>query len=129
MNKTKIRETALAILNGTLAKRKRNPIGFNLARYFSRKPGYQDWTDHTGHNCDTVACIAGWVHFLNGGKNHQAGEIALHARKVLGLSINVADELFAPQLVCRDNVTTAEAALVLFKLAETGKVDWKVARA
>lgn len=129
MNKTAIRATAVAILAGTLATRKKNPIGFNLGPFFSAPGlnGQNYYPDQTGHNCNSVACVAGWAHFIHGGKSTNSSFICQNATKILGLTDKEADELFAPENIDdRRAVTQQQAALVLFNLAETGKVDWKV---
>lgn len=122
MNKKNIRGLALAILQGELAKRERNPIGFNLGPYFSEDTDQSP--DKSGHNCGTVACIAGWAHFLHGGRSKNHSKIFNHAKEVLGLDDTKAYELFAPFSYKRAKVTPSDAALALFTLAETGKVDW-----
>ncbi len=131
MNKTAIRRVAAAILAGTLATRKRGEkIGFNMGPFYKAA----QWnsgdflTDQTGHNCGTIACIAGWTHFMHGGKSRQSAAIATHAREVLGLTQKAADHLFCPFGVDNKTVTAQQAALVLYHLAATGKVDWDISR-
>ena len=127
MNKTKIRKVAVALLNGTLATRKRGEkIGFNLAPFYYKSEGEMVHIDRTGHGCGSTACIAGWAHFLEGGRAKNASTISMHAREILGLDIERAEQLFAPMDINRSAVTPQQAAFVLFNLAETGKVDWSI---
>lgn len=124
MNKAAIRRTALAIITGELALRKKNPIGFNLGPFYADNGQYRD---RTGNNCGTVACVAGWAHFIHGGKSTKAGFINRRATKLLGLNEETASKLFAPDFI-RSDITPTQAALTLYILADTGKVNWDHAR-
>jgi hypothetical protein len=135
MNKSNVRKLALAILNGTLATRERGTkIGFNMIPWFSKEGEEStNYEDKTGYNCGTVACMAGWAYFLSGGSFRKAvlnsrdgSHIIERARKYLGLDPPTASNLFVPDYVLRKNTTTKDAALVLFNLVETGKVDWNI---
>jgi hypothetical protein len=125
MNKTNIRRVATALLTGKLAEKK--GVGYNQIPLFDTS-GMRH--DNSGHGCGTVACIAGHAAFLAGGKRAaKRGDAWDTAKKYLGLKDeNMALELFNTNpLGPSDQPTAKQAALVLFHLAETGKVDWSVA--
>lgn len=126
MNKTNIRRVAVALLTGELATRKRGEqIGYNQSNY---RGGSQP--DNSGHSCNTTACIAGTAAAMfkpalfrsgNGGKMYDFG------RKLFGLSYDQASNLFTGVPSHISTPDARAAALVLFNLAETGKVNWEVA--
>ena len=127
MNKTFVRRVATALLNAELATRKRGTkIGYNQAAFGVR--GYC-FPDQTGHDCGTTACIAGWAVALDGLNPLKVYNVAKRARKLLGLTDNQAAELFSGSVISKAHgPTSQDAALVLYNLAETGKVDWNVAQ-
>lgn len=127
--------------------------GFNM-RYYHENAYGEDV--NVGHECGTVACLAGWTaeHLSLKGdrvlklprtkdsiKNYGPG---LHwmtghhelAQEILGLTEDEADRLFTPMdydsnpeldLVAWDRVKPAQAVKVLKHLRDTGEVDWTVA--
>lgn len=134
MNKTKIREVALALLQGPV-KVGRVKVGYNQTSF-----GARNQEDYTGHHCSTTACIAGWAVALDGKNPRTVSNVASEARKLLGLNEDQALDLFAASPLFNRaasmpydgarrgrNVQPRDAALVLFNLAETGVVDWKIA--
>lgn len=119
MHKTNIRRVALALLTGELATRKRGTrIGYNQGIWCGT-----DRVDMSGHDCQTTACVAGTAVILFGGKRRDYSE---QARKIFKLDLLQAEQLFTfrPDSISVPNAK--QAAMVLFHLAETGKVDWKV---
>lgn len=77
--------------------------------------------------CGTACCIAGWTNILIGdAEGAQKDEHELFsAERKLGLSRDQALALFSPALnVPYSEVTPQQAADVLMRLVDTGKVDW-----
>lgn len=131
LNKTNIRKVALAVLN--TQKRGKTQIGYN--QLFIDTNGVKD---RSGHECGTVACIGGHAALLAGARFSKDrgiidGNPLATARKYLGLTKEQADDLFPAHPQGKKGsifeVTAQEAALVLFNLAETGKVDWSLVEA
>lgn len=78
--------------------------------------------------CGTACCIAGWTNFLIiDDENACKDEHHLFAaERKLGLTRNQALELFAPALtIPYSEVTRHQATDVLWRLADTGLVDWQ----
>lgn len=91
------------------------------------------------HNCGTTACIAGWAVLTFGAELSSAQSTAEYARALLGLSRDVAAELFMPVhpdnddredhddpefvQLDYDTITPSMAAAQLRNVAETGQVD------
>ena len=68
-------------------------LGFNMAGWVRRSAGAED--DLSGHNCRTVACIAGWAHMVAGGSAEAESETVKEtAREFLGLGSSDSDYLF-----------------------------------
>jgi len=99
-------------------------VGFNMQYYHARSTSHTD--DKTGHDCGTVACIAGHASLIaSGGTSHAPS----HARHFLGLTHEQANSLFIPDFtdglrVRWVSITLEQALLTLAKLRDTGKVDW-----
>lgn len=77
--------------------------------------------------CGTTCCIAGWTNILIPDDETAAeGEHDLFsAKRKLGLTREQALALFSPALNIRySEVTPQQAAEVLLRLADTGRVDW-----
>ena len=92
-------------------------FGFNMAciggEATERRP------DRTGHNCDTVACIAGWaIHLFPGSGVAEALGISDSNRQL--------DNLIMPPNGRDGRYTVENAVAVLRHLAATGVVDWTV---
>lgn len=124
MNKDKILAVADAIEQHAIAK-----LGFSMLTYFDGlETGGRSASsvDKSGHECGTVACIAGWACALDVGLSEAAGIRSpfMHARTILGLDERQATLLFIPDPLNFDAITPADAAKVLRTLAETGDVDW-----
>lgn len=92
-------------------------------------------------NCQTVACIAGWAFVLEHGGVEKARKMGLYdvsyqAASWLGIDHTQQMELFRfhgrsiPELDGLDlgDVTSEQAVKVLRHLAESGEVDWSVAK-
>ncbi len=101
--------------------------GFNMGTY-----GANALPDRSGHQCGTVACVAGWQYAISANKGRIAvGGIELwsstqfdQAMMDLGLTHRQAGDLFLPNNKALDNGTPKQAAMVLRILALTGKVRW-----
>jgi hypothetical protein len=120
MNKKAILRVADAIENAELAK---DGIGFNMLSYHARRHSNYD---HTGHNCATTCCIAGWAIVLNGERPHGIGVVS-RAAELMSLDWWNALDLFEPNLdIPYSNITAAQAVRTLRHLAETGEVSWEV---
>lgn len=125
MNKERILQIADAIENHTLN------LGFNLT-FFKAEVGTDidlvnsdtKLVDHSGHNCGTVACIAGWSAELRGSPT-----VSINAEADwLGLEYDTAANLFGCEMYPeeRNAVAQAQAIRTLHHLAATGEVDWTV---
>jgi hypothetical protein len=80
--------------------------------------------------CGTTACIGGWVETLHG-EPHKLFHGSVGVAKVLGISYEQAEALCYPGALCiglYEDITPAEAADTLRRLAATGKVEWKIER-
>ena len=108
-------------------------LGFNMNHWYYTytKQPRRSRRDMTGHNCSTLACIAGWTVVVIDDdwkpSTSAINEIDKIATELLGLSIEQANELFyalvRPMTELSD-ITPALAVAVLRHLAETGEVDW-----
>lgn len=119
MNKDNILKVADAIEQHSIPD-----LGFNMDFFSSpRSHGSAIKADHSGHDCGTVACIAGWA--------VQVGDLPrtfAAARQYLGIDDDLGDDLFygdSDDLVLAD-IAVPQAVAVLRYLAETGEVDWSV---
>lgn len=127
MNKTNVRRLAMALLTGELTKRKK-PVGYNQRTYLSSDSA--EFPDNSGHYCGTVACIAGTAAILHGYRPRNGNNgitFSTRASEFLGIRGLAARELFNYRPL-ESEPSAKQAALVLFHLAETGIVDWTVAR-
>lgn len=89
----------------------RPPVGFNMAIFNSE--AFSGYKDMTGHRCQTVACIEGWV--CNLGYDGQ-----------LGLTEEQEKALFFPPGWDTGGITPAQAVDTLRRLAKTGRVEWRL---
>lgn len=126
MNKAKIRGVALALLAGKLPT-KRVPIGYNQKKWRSTDAKVADMS---GQGCGTVCCVAGWTTALYAPRLKTGEQIALAARKILGLREAETTLLFSGNVMgsLGREPTNKDAAMVLFNLAETGEVNWRIAK-
>lgn len=124
MNKNRL--LILAKLLEMAARNDATPkLGFNMGSYGS------SGSDRTGHNCGTVACIAGWavvafrpdIEIADLPSNFR---ISSEAADLLGLDRMDASNLFLPPLNLWKS-TPLQAASVLRHAAKTGVIDWSVA--
>ncbi len=99
--------------------------GFCMSTYSSIDRGA---ADHSGHNCGTVACIAGWLYAIevaDGEITERANFQAFGtAMRSLELDEHVAAALFTPMGDMFHYGTSTQAARVLRILAATGQVMW-----
>lgn len=80
--------------------------------------------------CGSPACIAGWTPRALGVPRPRGVGPMAHARRLLGLTEDQADELFMPSEVPFGDVydaTPAQGAKALDILLERSAVDWKAA--
>lgn len=109
-------------------------LGFNMSHYCA--VGKIHLTDHSGHNCGTVACIAGWGAAVSGVPKSRMTEdfdAETPAMEFMGLSEDQMDHLFYakshPHFSSHknwNNITQDQAVAVLRHLAATGEVDWSI---
>jgi hypothetical protein len=129
MNRENILKVADAIENATLAKEQ--GLGFNMLDFFAEDRYDPTGHDHTGHECGTTACIAGWTVAMEVGKkiqNMTTTEIRTTAQRILGLSDSEVSDLFYAYGSLRfiGHIKPKEAATVLRHFAKTGYVDWLI---
>lgn len=102
-------------------------LGFNM-NDFVAKAEWVEGGDRSGHNCGTVACIAGWSLAVRQGRSVRVwGSGAwVKASGFLGMDYNASYRLFLPSglPVSYSDVSPAVAVEVLRHLAKTGKIDW-----
>lgn len=115
-------------------------LGFNMEDYVST-----DLDDKSGHNCGTVACIAGWAAAVNnleskvppnpnrtrrgeilGGDIVWAEESVQVGAEFMGLDYGQYEELFHPSECNWETIDPEKAVRTLRHLAATGEVDWTV---
>lgn len=88
-------------------------------------------TSRLEHNCNTAACIGGWTAATFRWRGC-ASEAQDFAAAQLGLTEDQERALFMPNRFDQgiswggDDITQAEAVMVLDRLIETGEVDWSV---
>jgi hypothetical protein len=110
MNIDAIRFVAKALLENNTALPNGDYLKFNM----------KNW-------CGTACCIAGWTNILIGDNGNSPKDVheLFSAERKLGLSRDQALALFSPALnIPYSKVTPQQAAEVLVRLADTGKVDW-----
>lgn len=77
------------------------------------------------HLCGTPACIAGWAEWSRDGENSDKPWVTFRSgMNYLEITVAQASALFEPTHMVWPDITPAQAATTLRKLAETGKVDW-----
>jgi hypothetical protein len=109
-------------------------LGFNMKNWFNEAG--DGIVDNSGHNCGTVACIAGWTAYLAKGSEpthaywtYKDGHTSKIAREFLGLSRWEAGDLFEPGAVAAadwGSIKPSQAVAVIRHLAATGEVDWSI---
>ena len=113
MNRKNILKVANAIESACRPDAKPE-IGFNMGVW--KASGRKDYT---GHDCGTVACIAGWTEHLF---PKTCPPISL------GIDIHQFEALsMPPGWRTSRSYTPQHAVAVLRHLAETGRVDWSIA--
>lgn len=124
MNIGNILRVADAIEQSTLPD-----VGFNMAGYISRADA--DRPDMSGHNCRTVACVAGWACSVFSSNPSAIEDVHEDARCLLGLTHSEGMSLFIPSdgqdTYWSNTIGPIHAVRVLRNLAITGKVDWEAA--
>ena len=124
------KENILKVADG-IEKHSVPDLGFNM-RFFCIElaeidDGNEGVADHSGHDCGTVACIAGWSNAIRTGGRPEEIDPDEEA-EWLGLSQGRADALFFPHLPREEwaAISQDQAIRTLRHLAETGEVDWSV---
>ena len=129
MNKERILEVADTIRNNSI-----DGLGFNMRNYFS-----DNYQDQSGHNCGTVACIAGYATYMyvDTYADKAVQDLTMFtsfivkrvAQRALELTDDERAKLFAPvtTLVQTENwedIPAHVAVEVLEMFAHTGIIDW-----
>lgn len=107
-------------------------VGFSMNTYCSDPEALV--VDMTGHNCGTVACVAGHAYLLEmqnditRAKAADCDEIEDVAATFLGIEGDDAAHLFydLPVEIDLQQVAPEMAIETLTRLAETGRVEWTV---
>ena len=98
-------------------------LGFNME--LLRGAADERYPDLSGHNCGTVACIAGWALAVAG---KDGGFEA--AAEFFGFKDQEEEESYDFPLFFPGSphygTTSSQAVAVLRHLAETGEVDWSI---
>lgn len=91
---------------------------FSMGLFFFELPDY--------HSCGTPACIAGHAIAMFGDqKDFNQHNIKRDAQDILGLEASTATDLFyGTDDIDLYEITPMEAAEAIYKLVETGEVDW-----
>lgn len=121
MNKERILELA-DHLERLMDPATETEAGFSMSIWDSEGEDLRgQYPDHSGHDCGTLCCIAGWTERLWPEPDDYAGDI-------LGLSRAMSYDLFEPRESYPDPYTSTprRAAAVLRHLAATGEVDWSI---
>lgn len=121
------RENILAVADA-IEKHSIPDLGFNMVDYLATSEQLKSWEaeDHSGHNCGTTGCIAGWAVAVEEGglPEKRAGyKFFEQAADFLGLSDRTSNHLFL-DYPSSSLVKPKHAVSVLRHLAETGEVDW-----
>jgi hypothetical protein len=132
-----MRKDVILAVADAIEKHEISDLGFNMNTFVGSNE-FEDGGDKSGHNCGTVACIAGWTAalFTEDGKRrgspsakelrNNGGWIPDIAAGAMDLSAAKAEELFHPDLQTWSwsRVTPARAVKTLRRLAKTGMVQW-----
>lgn len=124
-NTENILKVADAIENHTI-----EGLGFNMGNFIGSADAAH--ADKTGHNCGTIACVAGWSYAVrNGGVKPEPVDVEDFKWEVdgewFGLETQKANILFYGYPGDGDSSPKPEKAVaVLRHLAATGEVDWTV---
>lgn len=107
-------------------------IGFNMGSYVTEVN--LDLMDQSHRGCDTIACIAGHAYLLATSNKAEVAmmedpdEIEAVAAGFIGLSEDEAAHLFYDLPAGHElkDITAAQAIDTLSRLAETGKIEWRL---
>lgn len=143
MNKSRILAVADAIEQHTIPW-----LGFNMHNYITNTTVPRDYliVDHTGHNCKTVACIAGWTNALRLDlkETFDTCSFSDDSGAAQWLDISREEDANYESVMTRlfyahnhpgyeihstkiwRTITAEQAIRTLRHLAETGNVDWTV---
>jgi hypothetical protein len=130
------KDVVLAVADA-IENHSRADLGFNMGHYIS----HADWGsdgDKSGHNCGTVACVAGWTVAIFNEKGEKRDlslsilkrldfddTIVSRATDAMDIHSEDAEQLFHPaDRFTWESITPAKAASVLRHFAETGMVEW-----
>lgn len=118
----------IASLKGELPETQN--LGFNMGVYINTPIATQP--DHSGRNCDWIACVSGHAYILEIGCPYQQArdedpdEIEEIAQLYMGLSYEQANDLFfdLPVSLTLDWIPLDYVIGVLERLIVTGEVRW-----
>lgn len=123
----------VASIRGEAEITRQHDIGFNMGTFVGGMT--PTLGDRAGRNCQTVACIAGHAFLLamqfnvEAAKDADAGDIESVAVEYLGIDEDQAPALFydlPDHITNLDDVPAAAAIDTLERLAETGRVEWRI---
>ena len=125
MNRDRVIQLADAIENNSIPD-----LGFNMEYYIALPDDTNNIADRSGNNCNTVACIGGWIAHI---AEPTSVESFRDAGEWLDLHFMEANKLFYADGIGFDHhgipleeITPQDAVKVLRNLAETGNVDWSI---
>lgn len=127
MNVERVRELATAIRTASLVER---DVGFNMS-VFNETIERADCADMTGHNCGTVACVAGWAALMWAEEELTEDDDYINfLSNTLDVSFEMAENIATPDVsdgtLDYSVITTDQAADMLERLADTGEVKWNL---
>lgn len=140
MNKERLQK----VIDAIKSVKDGDPLGFNMDMWIGlADPDFPEHCDKTGHECGSVACIAGWAHSLSQPEVKLGelleGDSEVEGRKWLDLNHEEAQRLFLGGVGKYDDgwdnfealvelglVTQADALKVLEHTVATGDIDWTI---
>ncbi len=134
MNKERIHLVADLIEFEAAQTDKVHDLHFSMSNFYAEADGTtargdETLVDYKGHECNSVACIAGWAVVQARGFLDLKRDVDPErtATELLGLTDRQATILFWAEgsIIPMRDITPAHAVRVLRDLARTGIVDWR----